>query len=285
MMSTLFRLIVVGCSLLITVSTTLAQPAFKFSKQPLTLGETYTFHSEVLSEDRVLNIYLPSGYDPNDTVLYPVVYLLDGGIDEDFIHVAGILQFNVFAWVAAMPPSVLIGIANVDRKRDFTWPSSVESDKKELSTSGGARKFILFIETELIPFMHTHFKTNAQRTLLGESLGGLLAADILLTKPDMFDKYAIVSPSVWWDGASILEKKMATVRHTIDVYVAVGKEGLTPGPNPRAMETDARLFVDRLKSANSKLLNVHFDYLPEENHATIGHQAYFNGLKWLNRKK
>jgi hypothetical protein len=47
------------------------------------------------------------------------------------------------------------------------------------------------------------------------------------------------------------------------------------------MEVDANLLAEKLMSSNSKRVKVYFDYLPEENHATIGHQAVFNAMKVL----
>ncbi len=53
------------------------------------LGVIDEIQSTLLGEKRILNIYLPEGYNKNDTTNYPVTYLLDGSADEDFIHVAG----------------------------------------------------------------------------------------------------------------------------------------------------------------------------------------------------
>ncbi len=67
----------------------------------------------------------------------------------------------------------------------------------------------------------------------------------------------------------------------IDVYIGVGKEGLTPTEVPRVMEVDANLLAEKIKSTKSKSVNVYFDYLPEEDHATILHQAVYNALRIL----
>ncbi|HEX8279046.1 MAG TPA: alpha/beta hydrolase-fold protein [Segetibacter sp.] len=67
--------------------------------KPFVLGVIDEIQSAVLSEKRILNIYLPEGYNKNDTTKYPVVYLLDGSADEDFIHVVGLYQFNSFPWI------------------------------------------------------------------------------------------------------------------------------------------------------------------------------------------
>jgi len=90
------------------------------------LGKINEIESTILLEKRILNIYLPDGYNEKDTVQYPVIYLLDGSADEDFIHIAGLLQFLNFPWVNKVSKSILVGIANVDRKRDFTFPTTIE---------------------------------------------------------------------------------------------------------------------------------------------------------------
>src|SRR4051812_17048961 len=97
--------------------------------QPLTIGEVHEIRSAQLSEKRALNVYLPPGYNKSDTQKYPVIYLLDGGMDEDFIHVVGLVQFNSFPWVARVPESIVVGIVNTDRKRDFTFPTNSKGDK------------------------------------------------------------------------------------------------------------------------------------------------------------
>ena len=120
--------------------------------------------------------------------------------------------------------------------------------------------------------------------LIGQSLGGLLATEILLKYPEMFNKYLIISPSIWWDDGSLLKKPIETLEklnQKTEVYVGVGKEGLAPSEFPHVMEVDANLLVEKLNSAKNKNLTIYFDYLPDEDHATISHQAIFNGLRSL----
>ena len=74
--------------------------------KPLIIGEIDEIQSAILLEKRTLNIYLPDGYNVNDTIKYPVVYLLDGGTDEDFIHITGLYQFNSFPWINRVQPSI-----------------------------------------------------------------------------------------------------------------------------------------------------------------------------------
>ena len=253
--------------------------------KPFVLGLIDGLQSLELTETRVLNIYLPEGYSPKDTTRYPVVYLLDGSADEDFIHVVSLYQFNNFSWINRVPKSIVVGIANKDRKRDFTYPTSIAEDQKRYPTSGKSSKFIAFIENELQPYIEKKYKTNKSKTLIGQSLAGLLATEILLTKPTLFTKYIIISPSLWWDDASLLKKKpellQASFPSQTSIYLGVGKEGLGPSDIPHVMEVDANLLAEKIRSAKSKNIRLYFDYLPDENHATITHQAIFNALRLL----
>ena len=250
------------------------------TSKPFVLGIIEKIQSKELEETRILNIYLPEGYNSKDTTRYPVIYLLDGSADEDFIHIVGLVQFNSFEWIKQVPKSIVVGIATVDRRRDFTFPTTIAEDKRAYPTTGHSDKFISFIGKELQPFIEAKFKTNSSKTLIGQSLGGLLASEILFKKAELFNKYIIVSPSLWWDNGSILNLPVSKFDST-DIYIGVGKEGLTPTKIPRVMEVDANLLYEKIKNKKSKTVNVYFDYLPQENHATIMHQAVSNSFRLL----
>ena len=253
--------------------------------KPFVLGVIDEIQSRELGEKRTLNIYLPDGYKQADTTRYPVVYLLDGSADEDFIHVVGLFQFNTFPWINRVPKSIVVGIANVDRQRDFTYSTTLEADKKRFPTSGHSAAFTAFIANELQPFIEKKYKTSGANMLIGQSLGGLFATEVLLKQPTLFTSYIIISPSLWWDNGSLLTQPstllQADYTQRTAVYIGVGKEGLTPGNNPRVMEVDANLLAEKIKSTKSKTVTVYFDYLPQEDHATISHQAISNALRLI----
>lgn len=266
----IFSLLVATCLLSINVD---AQPT-----KTLEIGHVHTLHSTILHEDRIINVYLPKSYK-EDTALYPILYLLDGSANEDFIHVTGLVQF--LTMIEAMPPTIVVGIANIDRKRDFTFPTTVSKDKLDFPTSGGSASFIRFIQAELIPFIDNQYRTNANTTLLGQSLGGLLATEILLQHDQLFNNYIIVSPSLWWDKQSLLPVSGKHLKYNMlhKVYMAVG------GKEDLIMRQDAK----KIKEIYGKetLMNFAFRYeiLPEESHLTILHNAAYKALVWLNAKK
>lgn len=255
-----------------------AQDTVLNESRPFVLGRINEIYSKTLAEKRVVNIYLPEGYNEKDSTSYPVIYLLDGSADEDFIHIAGLIQFLNFPWVNILPKSILVGIANVDRKRDFTFPTSVSQDKIESPTSGGSENFISFIEKELQPFIEKNYKTNSFKTIIGQSLGGLLATEILFKKPALFTRYIIVSPSLWWNNESLLSTKpilsnSSSVQPT-SVYIAVGNEG-------KIMKNDAHRLISILRSYLPKKTVIHFQYFPHEDHATILHRAVYDAFEYL----
>lgn len=241
--------------------------------KPLNIGEIRTLKSAVLGEERTLNVYLPHQFDK--TKSYPVIYLLDGSIDEDFLHIAGLVQF--FKMPFKMPDFIVVGIANVDRKRDFTFPTKVAELKKDYPTTGHSEKFIRFLETELHPFIEKTYKTDGTKYLIGQSLGGLLATEILLKKPKMFTHYLIVSPSLWWDDESLLKDAKNLLEKQTEmknyVYIAVGG-----GEHP-VMQKDARELAETLQT--KKDLKTDFLLLKDENHATILHQSINEAFKKL----
>ncbi len=269
--------------LLITIgfSSVISQTVLKeSSKNPLAIGEVVTIDSKILSETRTLNIYLPDSYNAEDKLKYPVIYLLDGSMDEDFLHIVGLVQF--FNLQMNMPKTIVVGIANIDRKRDFTFPTIDKKLKKDYPTTGGSRKFIDFLENEVQPYINVNYPTTAQKILIGQSLGGLVASEILFKKPTLFTDYIIVSPSLWWDNESLLkDSKMFLGAHTkipANVYIAVGAEG-------DIMEREAKSLAEFLKKSGKPNLKAEFLFLSNENHATILHQSVNDIFKLMYPNK
>ena len=122
------------------------------SESDFSIGKTIRLQSAVLNEERTLNVYLPLSYTTDSLKQYPIIYLLDGSQDEDFIHIAGLVQFGSFPWINMLPESIVVGIGNVDRKRDYTYPSQSALDREEFPTSGKSAAFMTFIEKELKPY-------------------------------------------------------------------------------------------------------------------------------------
>src|SRR5690349_7925182 len=112
------------CLVLASLFVNLAHAA---AVSPLTIGETFTIESKVLKETRRINVYVPPGYTTSNDVRLPVLYMPDGGIGEDFLHIAGLLQVSIAN--ETMRPFMLVGIENTARRRDLTGPTQNAEDK------------------------------------------------------------------------------------------------------------------------------------------------------------
>ena len=259
-------------NLLIALLTLLANLVYGQSDS-IVLASVKTIHSTKLNEDRILNIYLPDQF--NKDSLYPVLYLLDGSANEDFIHIVGIVQFMVMS--GEMEPTIVVGIANVNRRKDFTFPTTVEDDKKLIPVNGGSEKFIAFVKSELIPYVEANYKTTKKRTIIGQSLGGLVTSEILVKETNLFTDYVIVSPSLWWDKESLIRKFEDTKLDLTDikVFLCVGAE------EPAVMVKDAKT-LNKILSKQVKKQDYKLEILKDEDHASTLHQAAFDGLRFLN---
>lgn len=240
-------------------------------------GVVERFYSQILDEERVLNIFLPYGYHPDSAATYPTLYVLDGTAHEDFPHIAGLAQFmNMYG---IMPNTIVVGIANVDRYRDFTFPSSDKRDCKTIPQCGGAEKFIDFIESEVQPLIDRKYKTNGHRTIVGQSLGGLFATEILMKKPHLFEDYVIVSPSLWWDKQKLVDGAAEYFKSHQElekrVFISLGKE------HPVMHEVADKL-VAAIEGCGNDKMKVWYHPILTEDHATILHKACYEAFEVLN---
>lgn len=259
--------------ILLIEANTFAQSSIKtINSKPFVIGETVAINSKILNEDRLLNIYLPYGYSADSIKKYPVIYLLDGTADEDFIHISGLVQFGSYPWINMIPETIVVGISNIDRKKDFTYPTNNVKDKEDFPTTGGSENFINFIEKELQPFISKNYNITTTKTIIGQSLGGLLATEILFKKPDLFDNYIIVSPSLWWDDESLLKTSATTFKTTKSIYIGVGKEG-------EIMERVAKELYEKLNTLKTENTHLYFDFFERLDHGDTLHLSVYNAFE------
>jgi predicted alpha/beta superfamily hydrolase len=185
--------------------------AFSFISKGISSNDTIPQHdslviaSEYVQEDRLINIWLPKAYQ-NSTDRFPVLYMPDGGMKEDFPHIANTLQKLIEA--GKIPPFILVGIENTVRGRDLTGVSEVEEDKQYCPLSDGAKDFRAFITSELMPEINGQYRTTGIKGIIGESLAGLFVMETFFLAPNTFDFYIAMDPSLWWNNY-YLEKNAA----------------------------------------------------------------------------
>ncbi len=166
--------------------------------------ETITLESQVMQETRRINVYLPPGYAAADPMRYPVIYMPDGGLQEDFPHLANTIDAAIAA--GEMRPVILVGIENTERRRDVTGPTEVESDRQIAPRVGGSALFRAFIADELIPHIDARYRTTGEAGIIGESAAGLFIVETFFLQPELFDTWIALSPSLWWNNHELVDK-------------------------------------------------------------------------------
>ncbi|MFA6117068.1 MAG: alpha/beta hydrolase-fold protein [Sphingomonas sp.] len=251
----------------------------------------------------------------------PVLYVVDG--DVAFGLAAEIAR--VLTSVAAFPAFYVVGIGYDAayaaflklRTADLSPPIRAEAltelgalgDAIGGERNGGADAFLAFLAETLRPEIAARYPQTAggDRILFGHSLGGLFAANALLTRPDAFAAFLISSPSLWWDDFSLFQKlaafreRLAALPSQPRVFVDVGgKEQDLPTSVPdglgvtleeaqtqirAARMVDAtREFADALRNAGvADLRHIAF---AEEDHISVASTAILHGMRFaLGRER
>jgi uncharacterized protein len=240
---------------------------------PLIIGDTFTIDSQIMGERRVINVYIPPGYKESPASRVPVLYMPDGGIAEDFLHVAGLVQVSVGN--ETMRPFLLVGIENTERRRDMTGPTENEKDKKIAPRVGASSAFRKFIRNELMPEIKTRYRTTDETAIVGESLAGLFVVETFLLEPDLFDTYIAFDPSLYWNNQKLVsdaaERLRSRPKPAKTLYFAQSSE--------EAVEGVAQKFADALARNAPSGLRWHFEKMPDEKHSTIYHPAALKAFR------
>jgi predicted alpha/beta superfamily hydrolase len=246
---------------------------------PLAIGETFTVESKVLGETRRINVYLPPGYAGSKDLRLPVLYMLDGGVAEDFLHVAGLVQVSVGN--ETMRPFILVGVENTQRRRDLTGPTTVEADKKIAPVVGKSEAFRKFLRDELMPHLKEKYRTTGEAAIVGESLAGLFVVETFFFEPDLFDTYIAVDPSLWWNDFGLVKEAptrlLAKPKTQKTLYLASSAE--------KGIAEETHRLVEALEKAMPEGVTWHHKKMPGEKHSTIFHPAALSAFREVLKPK
>ncbi len=258
---------------LLTAAPALAQTA-PAEGRPIIVGQSLTLESRVLKDTRRINVHLPASYAKTPGKTYPVLYLLDGGEQEDFPHIAGLAQLGELSWTYR--EMIVVGIEGVDRRRDLTHPTTVGKERRDFPSSGGAAAYRQFLGEELKPWIAARYRTSGETALIGESLAGLFVVETFLKQPALFDAYIAASPSLWWDDQSLARGAAADLARwpagERRLYLTLGDEGST-------MQAGVDRVVAALNHAPPAGLTWRYDPMPRLQHSTIYHPAALEAFK------
>jgi predicted alpha/beta superfamily hydrolase len=258
----------------------------------LPMTSVIPFRSAINGIEYQLYVRVPYSY-PKGTSRYPSIWLLDA----DYSFPIASQHLEHLADRGHIPEHIVIGLAYKDlngdmtkyrreRTRDYTpifWPTDGYGPEFQ-KASGGGPQFRRVLSEEAIPRVERLFRIDAaRRTLTGHSYGGLFASWILQERPDLFDRYLIVSPSLWYADGWLLDreekKSYSPIRRETRVWMTVGnwEQQASHG----RMVTDAIRFSELLAARKNPLLTVEHKVFPDETHASIFPAALSTGIRHL----
>lgn len=236
--------------------------------------DTFSLHSKILNEDRVVNIWIPGDYREKSDSL-PVLYMADGGVKEDFPHIANTLDELIKQ--KKIKPLILVGIENTQRRRDLTGFTEVAEDKEIAPIVGGSEKFRIFIKYELFPEINNRYRTTHERSIIGESLSGLFVLETFFQAPEMFDNYIAFDPSLWWNNNYLLR----TAKESLRTFPANKKRIWFVGSNTVGISNLTKNLAEILETENLPTLKWSFSSEPNETHETIFKATKEKALIWI----
>ena len=233
-----------------------------------------TMRSEVLGEERQVLVRTPLGYE-RGSERFPVLYMTDG--EAHLAHTISTISF--LARNGRMPEMIIVAIVNTDRTRDLTPTNASmnnETGAAQFRTSGGADKFLKFIETELAPNIEKTYRVHPYRVFAGHSLGGLFAIHAMVARPDFFNAIIAVSPSLQWDNQVTVKRAEEFLKNKKDwkktLYVSLGNE-------PGNITTSYERFKEIVGQYQPKDFEWLASKMADEDHGSLVLRSHYEGLR------
>jgi predicted alpha/beta superfamily hydrolase len=246
----------------------------------LSSTQQHDLESAVNGRPYRLYVALPEGYDPHGGARYPVLYLLDGY----FAFPAAVSALGSMAIQREVEDVIVVGIGDgehafdswfASRWHDYTPSFDAAMDSagavsfgipREKVRSGGAPAFLRVLREEILPFVEETYRASEDRGIAGHSFGGLFAAWVLLEAPDLFRRYGLNSPSLWWGSGEMFEREADfAARHaTLPAHVF-----LSAGSLEGRMVTSMERFARALRSRGHAGLGVEVAVFEGETHASV----------------
>ena len=257
--------------------------------------ETGTIDSAVLKEKRTHTVYLPPSYAAAAALgqtghrRFPVVYLVTGTSYADFFsaiigHLAFTGQIPDMIVVSIESPFSITSNRLIDTTPTKANPNS-QGDPAENRYGGGAKPYFDYIARELVPHIDTNYRTTAQRTVVGHSVGGLAVLYNFLSQPGTFQHYLSLDASAWWDDQVIIRLLEDALEGSDKprgrLYMAVSEKETTGFHDDTGMLVGNLRFFDILERHRLPGVEAELKLFPGTNHGTVLLPALFEGFLYL----
>ena len=267
--------------------------AWPITEFPLTCTETGVEH--------VVSVGLPTRQASLERA--PLLVCLDG----PWVFGTVLDATRIMSMSGEAPEAVVVGLSFADRSmgeylrqraRWYTptpWVPPAVTGVKGVTADecGRADDLVGFVSRQLLPVVEAEHLGGLQvseRWLIGHSFSALFGLRALFTRPTLFDKWLLASPSIWWDDRAILRTEADRAATGDDlpatVFTCHGAEEDAPdGPAEEgiqfSMGANVRHLVDTLQARGYPGLTLSHQVLPGDGHTSSIGAAVSKGLRAL----
>lgn len=244
--------------------------------------EIVPLESEETGRKYELWIALPPSYAAEPERHYPTLYLLDGQWDFTLVRsLAGGLLFD-----QAAPEFLIVGITYGGERPDYATlraedyiPTRAMKPGETWLKGGDAGKFLHFLEQRVLPLSEERYRADPEhRILAGASYGGLFTLFALFERPELFQTYLALSPSVAWDERWLFRREAefhrTHPRLERRVWLSVGTE---EWPDYAAAN---RQFFAQFERSHYQGAKVRVRLIDGEHHAGNKPEAYNRAIRF-----
>lgn len=176
-------------------------------------------NSRHLNNTRDITVLFPEGYEKDTSVRYPVLYMHDSqNIFNGKTSYIPNQEWKVDETSRAMARAglvqklIIVGIPNmgIDRANEYLPTRAKFGRQGEEEVGGKADLYGKFLIEEVKPLIDSTFRTKkgpGDTGLCGSSFGGIITLHLGMTRPDVFGRLGVVSPSLWWDNG-VMQKRI-----------------------------------------------------------------------------
>ncbi|MNB87411.1 Ferri-bacillibactin esterase BesA [compost metagenome] len=176
-------------------------------------------------QGRRLTVFLPPSYALSQKQ-YPVVYLHDGAtlMMNNLNYMYRLFREGLLAEL------IVIGISSSSRNDDYTpWPESAATEGRA-DFGGRGPAYLNEIADSIKPYIDSILRTAPEPEstgMIGYSLGGLVTLLAAYRRPDVFGRFGMLSPSIWYEGMLAFTEANPLPDSGQKLYLSVGnREGV-----------------------------------------------------------
>ena len=221
---------------------------------------TEKINSKEFTKGRSVKIYIPKDYDKDETVSYPLAFILGSGYLFDMY----VGNAKLYANSDKAPRQIIVGI---DMETTYNKDVSIIPSNNALTET--AEKFQTFIKKELIAYMEINYRTSPFMTIAGEGKAANFISYFLKDANPIFNSYICITPELTEFNTSRIESyslsRLGSIDNSYFIYSSNSKEYITKKQYDLFNQTSIYL-----SSFNAKNLHITFDKFPNApNHLSV----------------